>query len=108
MTGDYWHSELHKDKNYHLNKTELVESKDYQLIHIFEYEWLNPIKQDIIKAKIKSLLNIDQNRIFARKCEIKEISAKEKNEFLNQYHIQHLLLKQYSLNSQLSLFYHHL
>ena len=88
MIGDYWHSDVYRDKDYHLNKTELVESKGYQLIHIFEHEWINLIKQDIIKSKLKALFGVEQTRIYARKCKIKEISAKEKNDFLNQYHIQ--------------------
>ena len=86
MIGDYWHSDIYRDKDYHLIKTNLVEKQGYQLIHIFEHEWIN--KQEIIKSKLKSLLNIDQTRIYARKCIIKEISAKEKNTFLNQFHIQ--------------------
>ena len=45
-------------------------------------------KQDIIKAKLKALFDVDQKRIYARKCLIKEISVFDKNEFLNKYHIQ--------------------
>lgn len=33
-------------------------------------------------------MNIYQTKIYARKCIIKEISVKEKNKFLNLYHIQ--------------------
>lgn len=87
-TGDYWHSEAHKDKNYHLNKTLKCNKIGYKLIHIKESEWFNPIKQEIIKSKIKYLLNIHQIKIYARNCIIKKIDVKEKNEFLNQYHIQ--------------------
>ena len=86
LIGDYWHSEQYKNKYYHLNKTELCEKKGYRLIHIFEHEWIN--KQDIIKTKLLSIFNKDQNKIYARKCTIKEITSKEKNEFLNRTHIQ--------------------
>ena len=75
-----------KDKNYHLNKTIECEKVGYRLIHIFEHEWVN--KQKIIKAKLKSLFGVEQTRIYARKCIIKEISTDIKNEFLNTYHIQ--------------------
>ena len=75
-----------KDKNYHLNKTLECEKQGYKLIHIFEYEWIN--KQEIIKAKLKALFGIEQTRIYARKCMIKEISTDIKNDFLNQFHIQ--------------------
>jgi hypothetical protein len=40
FNGLYWHNELHKDKKYHLNKTELCEAKGIQLIHVFEDEWM--------------------------------------------------------------------
>ncbi|MFW6130771.1 MAG: hypothetical protein ACOC56_06250, partial [Atribacterota bacterium] len=37
--GLYWHSELNgKDRNYHLNKTNICENENIQLIHIFEDE----------------------------------------------------------------------
>ena len=63
-----------------------MRNNGYKLIHIFEHEWIN--KQTIIKSKLKALFNVEQERIYARKCIIKEISNKEKNEFLNQFHIQ--------------------
>ena len=86
--GLYWHSEDKiEDKNYHLNKTELCESKNIQLIHIFEDEWL--FKKEIVKSRLKQILGIgDSIRIHARKCEIKEICPKIKNLFLNEFHIQ--------------------
>ena len=85
--GLYFHSELQgKDKNYHLNKTLACEKQGIQLIHIFEDEWL--YKQDIVKSRLKHILGITENRIYARKCQICEITSKEKREFLNQYHIQ--------------------
>ena len=63
-----------------------AKNNGYRLIHIFEHEWLN--KQEIIKAKLKALLRVEQEHIYARKCVIKEISIIDKNEFLNKYHIQ--------------------
>ena len=83
--GLYWHSELHKDKNYHLQKTEECERKGIQLIHIFEDEWI--YKQDIVKSRIMGLLGLNK-RVFARKCIIKNVSYKEAEKFLNKCHIQ--------------------
>ena len=89
FNGIYWHSDQRKsDPMYHLNKTLECEKNGYKLIHIWEYDWINPIKQNILKEKIKALLGVDQTKIYARKCEIKEIDSKTKNEFLNKYHIQ--------------------
>jgi predicted nucleic acid-binding Zn-ribbon protein len=87
--GLYWHSDMQrKDKNYHSNKTNLCESKNIRLIHIFEDEWI--YKNEIVKSKLKQILNLNSNlpKIYARKCEIKEINTKDKNKFLNKYHIQ--------------------
>jgi hypothetical protein len=86
FNGLYWHSEEYVDKNYHLNKTQLCEKKDIQLIHIFEDEWL--FKQEIVKSRLKNILGLTENKIYARKCIIKEISSKESKEFLNNNHIQ--------------------
>ena len=85
--GLFWHSEENgKDKNYHTNKTNECERQGIQLIHIFENEWLN--KQDIVKSRIKNLLGVYDKTIYARKCEVKEVSSNESFEFQNQNHIQ--------------------
>ena len=84
--GIYWHSDQYKNKYYHLNKTNLCKDKGIILLHIFENEWL--YKQEIVKSIINSKLNIYKNKIFARKCEIKELNNKEYKEFLELNHIQ--------------------
>jgi len=56
-------------------------------IFIFEDEWVN--KQNIVKNKIKIILNIFKApKIYARNCTIKEITPQIKNLFLNKNHIQ--------------------
>ncbi len=84
--GLYWHSELYKDKKYHLNKTLLCQSKNIDLVHIWEDNWIN--KKDIIKSIIKNKI-ISSKTIYARKCEIREIKDnKLVKHFLNENHIQ--------------------
>ncbi|MFW5847784.1 MAG: hypothetical protein ACOCVF_02580 [bacterium] len=92
--GLYWHSNKFKDKNYHLNKTELCEKNNIQLLHIFEDEWIN--KKEIIKSIIKSKLGLNE-KIYARKCIIKEITAQESREFLNKNHLQGYIGAKYKL-----------
>ena len=75
-----------KDKDYHLGKTLACEEKGIRLIHIFEDEWL--FKRPIIESIISSALGIYQQKIFARKCEVKEIDNKTFKEFCNKNHIQ--------------------
>lgn len=85
--GLYFHSTaIQKDKNYHLNKTLACEEKGIRLIHIFEDEW--KYKKEIVKSIISSALGIYQQKIFARKCEVKEIDNKTFKEFCNKNHIQ--------------------
>jgi len=84
--GLYWHNELKISKDYHLNKTELCEKQDIQLIHIFEDEWLH--KQDIVKSRLKNILGLTENKIYGRKTIIKEVSPKDSREFLDNNHIQ--------------------
>ena len=84
--GIFWHSELFKDKTYHLEKTIACEHKNIRLIHIFEDEWLNKI--NIWKSLIKNLLKCEKNHIFARKCKIIEVDYKTAKEFLGKNHLQ--------------------
>lgn len=86
--GLYWHSESNgKDKNYHLSKLQDCERVGYRLITIFEDEWL--YKNDIVKSMLLNKLGVsDKPKIFARKCEVKEIIPSRKNGFLNRNHIQ--------------------
>ena len=85
--GLFYHSESRgKHKTYHLDKTKLAESKGVKLIHIFEDEWL--YKQDIVKDRLRTILGVKIDKIFARKCIIREIDSVEKDLFLNNIHIQ--------------------
>ena len=87
FNGLYWHNELYKSKYYHLNKTESCLENGIKLIHIWEDDW--NYKQEIIKSMILNKLGKTPNKIFARKCEIKEISdTKLVREFLDKNHIQ--------------------
>lgn len=79
--GLFWHNEENL-----LNKTLLCLEKGVKLLHFYEDEW--QFKQDICKSIISSALGIYQNKIYARKCEIREISNNEYCEFLNENHIQ--------------------
>ena len=86
--GLFYHTEkMGKDKNYHLNKTKLMNKKGYKLIHIFEDEWVS--NKELIKNKIIHLAGLNKSKtIGARKCKIVELTSEEKNNFLDKYHIQ--------------------
>jgi len=86
LDGLYWHNELNKDNNYHLNKTVACENNGIRLIHIFEDEWI--YKQDIIKSMLKNIFNKTENTFMARKCIIKEVSSCDASNFLDKNHLQ--------------------
>lgn len=76
-----------ENKSCHVQKTELCEEKGVQLFRIFSNEWLDNNKQNIWKSVINSKIG-NTNRIYARKCVIKELSSNESNLFLNENHLQ--------------------
>jgi hypothetical protein len=85
--GLYWHSELNgKNPFHHSKKTEACTKKGIHLIHIFEDEWYN--KQDIIESILLAKMGKIENKIYARKCEIKEIKHSEASVFLLENHLQ--------------------
>jgi len=85
--GLYWHGESNgKDKNYHLNKTKECENNGIRLIHIFSDEWNT--KGDIVKGRLLHIIGLNGLNVYARKCNVKEITSKQKNEFLTKTHIQ--------------------
>lgn len=86
FNGLYWHSEAFKDKTYHLDKTLKCREKNVHLIHIWEDDWLN--RKDILKSNICNKLDILSDRIYARKCVVKNVNNEDTSKFLNKNHIQ--------------------
>jgi len=78
FNGTYWHSELYKDKHYHLDKTDSCLLKGVKLIHIWQDDWL--YKREIVQSRILNLLG-KSKKIYARNCTIKEVSSMEANFF---------------------------
>ena len=67
-----------KDKNYHLNKTEVAYKNNYKCIHIFDWDNYKKITDMFINKKI----------LYARNLKIKEVDVLKTSEFLNKYHLQ--------------------
>lgn len=76
-----------KDKNYHLNKTLKCNENGYDLIHIFEDEYVN--HKDIVYYKLISSLDLYGflNEIDIANVSINEIENDEANKFLEKYSI---------------------
>ena len=86
FNGTYWHCDLNKDKYYHYNKFINCLENNIRLISIYEYDFLNTEKHDKILSIIKNAILDCNNRIYARKCKVLEITTKEANSFFNKYH----------------------
>ena len=86
--GLLWHSEKYnKYSDYHITKTELCEKQGIKMIHIFEDEYKE--HKDIVLEKLRHILHRNnKTHIFARQCNIREISSKVAKQFLEKNHIQ--------------------
>ena len=86
----YWHSEIatqgRRGRSYHIHKTEACNILGITLIHIWDTEWIQ--SKEIVKSIISTRLGILGTKIGARQCEVREISSKDSEIFLNQNHIQ--------------------
>jgi len=92
FNGTYWHSYYqNKDnKKKHIDKTKLCKDKDIFLLHIWEYQWKDVTKRNILKSMIKNKLGITENKIYGRKTKIVDLSndSKQVQTFLEHNHIQ--------------------
>jgi Mn-dependent DtxR family transcriptional regulator len=84
--GSYWHSELQgKGRTYHINKTIECNKQGIHLVHVWDY--LYESKKELVISRLKSKLGTN-SRLYARKCDIAELSYSNTKAFLNRHHIQ--------------------
>lgn len=57
FNGDYWHSTLQKEKDYHLLKYNRAKDKGVFIFYVYEYEWVS--NKRVVKERIKKLFNGD-------------------------------------------------
>lgn len=87
--GNYWHCDAQKkDALYHQRKSLDAQELGVFIYHIFEYEWLDTRKNAIIKSQLNNLLGSNSTRVFARKCLVKYVCAKDTRKFLEDNHLQ--------------------
>lgn len=89
FNGSWYHSHnntKHLSKHLHYIKATKACKIGYKLIQIFEYDWIIPVKQAIIKGILLNKL-LKSTKIHARKCKIAIVSPTECDEFLNQNHL---------------------
>lgn len=87
FNGVYWHStKANKHKYYHQNKFKACLAKGIRLIHIYEDEWNDNRKREIIKNIIKRAIGLDTKN--AENIKIDEIIEEQYIDFCNKYNLE--------------------
>jgi hypothetical protein len=84
FNGLYWHSELYKGENYHLEKSRECLKNNIRLFHIWEDDWNH--KNEIIKSIILDKLN-NSEIISSDECSVELVDDYLVKDFLNKNHI---------------------
>jgi very-short-patch-repair endonuclease len=84
--GLYWHSDaILEDKNYHVKKMTKYKEAGYKSLFFREDEIYNT--PEIVESIILNKLNLTQNKVYARKTEVREISSKVAGAFCQKNHL---------------------
>lgn len=97
--GLFWHSEAfyytgqnHNNKTLrdikwmHKEKKDIATQHGYRLFQVWEDDWAKRPK--VIKEFILTILNINKERVFARKCKVVGVPRLRTDEFIERFHIQ--------------------
>jgi len=82
FNGLYWHSDLHINKYYHQNKTNICENKGIHLIHIYSDDW--EYHKEIVKSRLRKIFNVNCDIIDSELCEIREIDVNISKSFITE------------------------
>lgn len=85
INGVYWHSEMEKSKNYHVDKNTAILNNGISIKHIWEDSW--NLKKSIVKSMIMSWLNLTR-KIYARNCGCYEIANSQAFSFCEENHLK--------------------
>lgn len=85
FNGLYWHSERNKPKDYHLNKKIVAKNNGYNLIHIYEDDWI--YKRKIIESRLKTIISNNNIVVYARSCSISVVDSNSVKVFLEKNHL---------------------
>lgn len=87
--GLFWHSydniESSFERKKHQFKTDKCDDLNINLFQIWEHEWA--FKKKLIKSMINGKLGLN-NKVYARKCSVKELSSMEYKNFCDKNHLQ--------------------
>jgi hypothetical protein len=87
FNGVYWHSEKHKDRNYHYAKWKKCQDIGVQLIQIWEDDWNQ--RKDIILSSLQRKLRVSNDkRVYARNTQLAILDTDAARSMLDSHHIQ--------------------
>lgn len=75
----YWEENEPKSPDYHYNKLKLARDNWYRCIMLRDWD---------DRSKIPYLLDEEKETLYARKCEVKQITREECHNFFESYHLQ--------------------
>jgi hypothetical protein len=87
FNGLHWHTLAKVGRDYHAQKTAECRKLGIRLLHVWEDDWQE--REDIVKRHVLSILNLSvERKVYARKCEVREVTTAEAAHFLKENHIQ--------------------
>lgn len=90
FNGIYYHALNginRRSRNYHFNKNVTAYENGIELIQVWEDQWNT--QPEVIKDIVAARLGLIRGeKIYARKCEIREVNTKDYREFCEKYHVQ--------------------
>lgn len=84
--GTYWHSAKFESEKRCMEKIKLCENMGIQLITIQEHLWVN--SPELVKSRLKSILQISSIKISGRQTKLIEIDHVTSSVFLKENHLQ--------------------
>ncbi len=81
----YWHSEAHKNADYHVAKLNACRQAGVSLFNVFSDEWRD--KRQICESMIAHRLGHASRVIGARKCELIQLDPSDRKHFFERNHI---------------------
>ena len=81
FNGTYWHSDIYKNKNFHLEKTNKCKENGITLYHVWQDDWEN--RNHIVKSNIRKIFKIYNDEILVQNTECKNITIEQANDFFD-------------------------
>lgn len=85
VNGVYWHSEMEKSTNYHIEKNKVAIANGIDIKHVWEDSW--NLRKPIVKSMILNWLNLCEV-IYARTCTCSKIDGKTAFSFCEDNHLK--------------------